>query len=118
MRVEALSIVKAIIAGTVDVRRVSLRSSAGSYCNVVLHENAAREDPGTTVCRLWVRDERYNRIRLTDGKQQEPLDDLDSIYNYADGLRRLASESDREIGAVTIEETKPFDGKGISAIDL
>ena len=42
------------------------------------------------MCRLWLREERYSRIRLADGKQ-ESLDDLDSIYNYADGLRQLVS---------------------------
>ena len=104
--VEALNIVKAIIANTVDVRRIGLRSGSGSYCTVLLHRDTAREDSGVPLCRLWVREERYNRIRLADGNQQETLDDLDSIYNYTDGLRRLASESDIENGAVTTEETE------------
>ena len=93
---EALKIVKAVVAGTVDVRRVGLRASSGSYCNVMLHDTETQDGLGTTVCRLWVRDDNFLRIRLADERLQEPLDDLDSIYNYADGLRRLVAENGSE----------------------
>ena len=89
---EALNIIRAIAAGTVDARRIGLRA-AKNYCSVVLHGDAERADYGLVVCRLRVRRDTYLRLDIPNEKP-ERLDDLNGIYNYADGIRTSVSTLD------------------------
>ena len=79
---DALNIIKAIVRDVVDVRRVGLRPQAG-YCSVLLDNNRRRN-----VCRLRLRTGSW-RLSLDDGGSDDriPLDDLDDLFGYADGLR-------------------------------
>ncbi len=58
-------------------------------CSVALHADNLRNDYGLTLCRLRLRTSNL-RLGLLDEEEQEErvqLDDLDSIFDYADRLR-------------------------------
>ena len=90
--VDALNIIKAIVRDVVDVHRIALRP-AKDYCSVALHADNLRNDYGLALCRLRLRTSNLRLGLLDEEKQEErvQLDDLDSIFDYADRLRATAA---------------------------
>ncbi len=82
---EALNIIKAIVAGVVDVRRISLRATQ-RYCTVVLHNSSERKDYGVAICWLRVRNANSMKLDLKD-TAPIPLEDIDSLYDCAGQIR-------------------------------
>ena len=80
---ESLNVIKAIVRDTVDVRRIGLRATK-TYTSVVLHDGPEQTDYGKLICRLRVRRDGYLRLDLD---KPYPLDDIDSLFDYADQLR-------------------------------
>jgi hypothetical protein len=82
--IEGFHIVRAILRGTIDPKRVHMRD-AQSYCAILLDDNNRKP-----ICRL-----RFNNTQklflgvFSDKKEEErvPLNSLDDIYNHADQLR-------------------------------
>ncbi|NJO08065.1 MAG: restriction endonuclease [Chloroflexaceae bacterium] len=75
-------IVRAILRENIDVKRIAMRD-AQSYCSILLDENNRKP-----LCRLWFnRSQKY--LGLFDGDKEDkvPIDDVDSIYQYADRLK-------------------------------
>jgi hypothetical protein len=81
--IESLNVIKAIARDIIDVRCIGLRA-AKTYTSVVLHDGPERTDYGKLICRLRVRREGYLRLDLD---KPYPLDDIDSLFDYADQLR-------------------------------
>ena len=52
--IEVLNVIKAILGGLVDVRRLDLRQTK-RYCSVVLHDSPEREDYGGVLFQLYAR---------------------------------------------------------------
>lgn len=83
---EAYYIVRSILRGTIDVKRVSLRD-VQSYCGIILDDNRFKP-----ICRLYFnRAQKY--LALFDGQTESrvPITDLDSIYEYAERLKLTAA---------------------------
>ena len=80
---EGYYIVKAILHGVVDVKRITMRDMK-SFCGVLLDNNNRKP-----ICRLWFNaSQKY--VGLIDTEKQEeriPIKDVDDIYNYADRLK-------------------------------
>ena len=87
--IQGYYIVKATLHDVVDMKRVVLRNLRGlGNCRILLDDNQLKP-----ICRLWFSgSQRY--LGLLDEKKQEervPIDDLDSIYKYADRLKATVS---------------------------
>jgi hypothetical protein len=86
--IEGFHIVRAILRGTIDPRRVHMRD-AQSYCAILLDDNNRKP-----ICRL--RFNNTDKLSLgvfSDKKEEErvPLGSLDDIYNHAEQLRATVS---------------------------
>lgn len=83
---EGYYIVKGIVAGAIDVRRIFMRDSL-SYCGVLVDDNNRKP-----ICRMWFnRSQKY--LGVFDANKSEtrhPIDDLNGIYAFADQLRETA----------------------------
>lgn len=105
---EAFYIVRAILRGSVDVKRVVMRD-VQSYCGILLDDNNRRP-----ICRLHF-NAAVKYIGFLDGPRVNPKDaakeervvikSLDDIYDHADRLRtivskHLASPAEKKDGAV------------------
>ena len=112
--VEALNIIKAIVRDVVDVHRIALRP-AKDYRSVALHADTLRNDYGLALCRLRLRTSNLRLGLLDEEKQEErvQLDDLDSIFDYADRPRdavtrytseEMNADDDRSDEATSAEE--------------
>jgi hypothetical protein len=85
--IEGFHIVRAILRGTIDPKRVHMRD-AQSYCAILLDDNNRKP-----ICRLRFNNtEKLSLGVFTDKKEEErfPLNSLDDIYNYAEQLRATA----------------------------
>lgn len=79
---EALFVVKSVLRGTVDVRRVQMRDTK-SYCGILLDDNNRQP-----ICRLYF-DLKQKYIGIFDdgrNEQRMPIEGVDDIYKYADAL--------------------------------
>ena len=89
---EGFYIIKSLLHGTVDLKRVFMRDMK-TYCGVLLDNNNRKP-----ICRLWFnREQKY--LGLLDQKKREqriPIEALDDIYQYADRLKSTASSHDRQ----------------------
>ena len=82
--IEGFHIVKALLRGVVDTKRIVMRD-AQSYCAILLDDNNRKP-----ICRL-----RFNNTAklvlgvMDDSKNEEkvPLADLEELYNYGDQLK-------------------------------
>lgn len=84
--IEGFHIVRAILRGTIDSKRVVMRD-AQSYCAVLLDDNNRKP-----ICRLRFNNTSRLAIGLINGKTEEkfPIADLDDIYNYAEQIKAAA----------------------------
>jgi hypothetical protein len=86
--IEGFHIVRAILRGTIDPKRVHMRD-AQSYCAILLDDNNRKP-----ICRL--RFNNTDKLSLgvfSDKKEEErfSLNSLDDIYNHAEQLRATVS---------------------------
>jgi hypothetical protein len=82
--IEGFHIVRAILRGTIDPKRVFIRD-AQSYCAILLDDNNRKP-----ICRLRFNNTEKLCIGVFSNKKEEErfsLNTLDEIYNYADQLR-------------------------------
>ncbi len=89
---EALSVIRAIVAGQVDTDRLGLRATK-TYCSVILHDDETRSDYGRRLCRLWVRSENL-RVTLHNESERYSIESIGSLYDYADQIRMLTASLD------------------------
>ena len=96
---DSLSIIKAIVAGTCNVRRVGLRSTK-TYASVVLlrEEGLNPATFGEIICRLWVRNEKSMSLGIP-GRQYEQLADLENLYDHTAALRQAVENLESRGGA-------------------
>ena len=87
LEVEAFTVIKAILRDTIDVRRLDL-SPGRMFGFIYLYKSADKDDAGTLLCRLLFKT-RNLRINLPDRPfgTNDPLDDIDSLFDYADRLK-------------------------------
>jgi hypothetical protein len=86
--IEGFHIVRAILRGTIDPRRVHMRD-AQSYCAILLDDNNRKP-----ICRLRFNNtEKLSLGVFSDKKEEERvlLSSLDDIYNHAEQLRATVS---------------------------
>lgn len=85
---QAYYIVKAILVGILDPKRIALRD-VQTYCSVLLDDNNRRP-----ICRLYF-NSAQKHIGLFDNEQRKetrvPIASLDEIYQYTDRLRVTAN---------------------------
>ncbi len=80
-------IVRAILRENLDVKRITMRDMQ-TYCGILLDDNNRKP-----ICRLWFnRSQKY--LGMFDGEKEDklPIDDVDSIYQYADRLKITAQK--------------------------
>ncbi len=89
---EAYFIVKTIVRKVIDPKRVAIRDTL-SYCSVLFDDNNRKP-----ICRL-----RFNRTQkylgvIDENKKEtrQPIDDLEDIYKFADNLRNVALNYEKE----------------------
>lgn len=85
--IEGFHIVKAVLRGVVESKRVVMRD-AQSYCAILLDDNNRKP-----ICRLRFNNTAKLVLGLIDASKNEEkvqLNDLDDIYNYADKLKAAA----------------------------
>jgi hypothetical protein len=87
LEVEAFTVIKAILRDTVDVRRLDL-SPGKIYAYIYLYKSADKSDAGTVLCRLLFKTQNL-RVNLPDRPwgTNDPLEDIDSLFDYADRIR-------------------------------
>ena len=84
---EGFMIVKAILHGSIDISRVSIRDTR-SYCGV-LFDDTNRQP----ICRLRFNNPDRLSVGIFDDQKQEVqhgIDSLDGIYDHAEAIRRRA----------------------------
>ena len=103
---ESFTIIKAILRDTIDVRRLQLFPGL-RFATVYLYESAENKDAGRLFCRLLFKTSNL-RINLPDRAfgTNDPLDDIDSLFDYADRIRNAvnAIESDQDPVTEPVEE--------------
>jgi hypothetical protein len=80
-------IVRAILRENLDVKRITMRDTQ-TYCGILLDDNNRKP-----ICRLWFnRSQKY--LGVFDGEKEDklPIDDVDSIYQYAERLKMTAQK--------------------------
>lgn len=81
---QAYYVVKAILYGTVDAKRVAMRD-VQSYCGVLLDDNNRKP-----ICRLYFNGSQ-KALGLFDNEQRKevktPVTGIDDVYEYADRIR-------------------------------
>jgi len=85
---EAYMLVKAILRGTLDVKRVNIRDAV-TYCAVLLDDNNRKP-----ICRLYFNSATKKYITLFDAQKKEtknPIDSIDDILNFADQIKATAA---------------------------
>ena len=84
-------IVKAILAGTVDLDRVTIRDHM-SYCSVLLDDNARK-----LMCRLHFNSKKKFLGLFSEERREErfALESLNDIYQYGSRLRTAAERLER-----------------------
>ena len=82
---QAYFIVKAILHGVVDVKRIAIRNLVGLGNSVILLDNTIRKP----ICRLWFKSSQKYLGLVGEEKKEEkiPIDYVDDIYAYADRLK-------------------------------
>ena len=87
LELEAFTIIKAILRDTIDVRRLQLFPGM-RFATAYLYGGADKDAGGTLICRLLFKT-RNLRINLCDRPfgTNDPIDDIDSLFDYADRLR-------------------------------
>ena len=81
---EAYLLVKAILRGTVEVRRVNMRDAV-SYCAIILDDNNRKP-----ICRFHFNTITKKSIGLFDAQKKETrvtIENLDDILNFADQIK-------------------------------
>ena len=87
--IEVLNVIKAILGGLVDVRRLDLRQTK-RYCSVVLHDSPEREDYGGVLFQLYAR--RPESVRLVaTGMTPIHVEQIYDLYAHTDALRQFVS---------------------------
>lgn len=82
--IEGFHIVKALLRGVVDTKRIVMRD-AQSYCAILLDDNNRKP-----ICRLRFNNTTKLVLGVMDASKNEekvPLADLDELYNYGDQLK-------------------------------
>ena len=85
---DAFTIVKAIVAGTIEVQRLHTRDTK-SYCSVLIDNNNRRP-----LCRFRFNSKKQKYLCVVDSEKREtrlPIDTIDGIYAHADLLRETAA---------------------------
>ena len=87
LELESFTIIKAILRDTIDVRRLQLYPGM-RFATVYLYESGDKNDAGRLFCRLLFKTSNL-RINLPDRPfgTNDPLDDIDSLFDYGDRLR-------------------------------
>lgn len=84
--VDAFNLIKAIVAGTIDVKRLHMRDTK-TYCSVLVDDNNRKP-----LCRFWFNaKQRY--LGLLDEEKKEnrvPIDSIEDLYTHATALRETA----------------------------
>lgn len=82
--IDGYNIVRAIMAGTVELDRVIMKD-AKSYCSILLDNNNRRP-----ICRLHF-NAAQKHLGIVENKQEEriPISSIDEIYNYAERLKEI-----------------------------
>ncbi|MDD3238176.1 MAG: type I restriction enzyme HsdR N-terminal domain-containing protein [Candidatus Gastranaerophilales bacterium] len=89
---EGYAIVKSILKGTINIKRVTYRDNA-SYFNVLLDDNIRK-----TICRLYFnRSQKYISFVDDNKEQKEPISSVDDIFNFADRICERAKYIDTTI---------------------
>lgn len=84
---EGYAIVKSILNGTVDINRVTYRDNS-SYFNILLDDNIRK-----TVCRLYFnRSQKYIAFLDENKEQKNPIDCVNSIFQFEKQLKERANE--------------------------
>ncbi len=80
--IEGYYVVKAVLRGTVDVRRVFMRDMV-TQCGVLLDDTLRKP-----ICRFYFESAQMYLGLIDQQKREErvPIDSVDDIYNYADRL--------------------------------
>ena len=87
--IEVLNVIKAILGGLVDVRRLDLRQTK-RYCSVVLHDSPEGEDYGGVLFQLYAR--RPESVRLVaTGMTPIHVEQMYDLYAHTDALRQFVS---------------------------
>ena len=87
LELEAFTVIKAILRDTIDVRRLQLYPGM-RFATVYLNESADKDGAGSLFCRLLFKTSNL-RINLPDRTfgTNDPLDDIDSLFDYAERIR-------------------------------
>ena len=84
---EGYAIVKSILNGTVDLKRVTYRDNA-SYFNVILDDNIRK-----TLCRLYFnRSQKYIAFVKDKKEDRIAISEVNDIFNFSDQLRNKIAE--------------------------
>lgn len=84
---EGYAIVKSILNGTVDLKRVTYRDNA-SYFNVILDDNIRK-----TICRLYFnRSQKYIAFVKDKKEDRIAISEVNDIFNFSDQLRNKIAE--------------------------
>jgi hypothetical protein len=85
--IEGFHIVRAVLRGVVDSKRIVMRD-AQSYCAILLDDNNRKP-----ICRLRFNNTSKLSLGLLSDKVEEKvvLTDLDDIYNYAEQLKAITT---------------------------
>lgn len=89
--IQGYYIVKAILSGRIDLKRVAMRD-VRSYCGVLLDDNSRKP-----ICRLHFNNPRRKHLGLFDAEKKEtrvPLEALDDIYKHAQEIRAVVEHYD------------------------
>lgn len=80
--IEGYLIVKSILREKIDLKRIAIRDKK-SYCGVLLDDNNRKP-----ICRMYFNTkQKYLGIFSDKNEEKVPIEDLNSIYNYADKLK-------------------------------
>ena len=87
LELESFTVIKAILRDTIDVRRLQLYPGM-RFATVYLNESADKDGAGSLFCRLLFKTSNL-RINLPDRTfgTNDPLDDIDSLFDYAERIR-------------------------------
>lgn len=84
---EGYYVIKSILRGTLDVKRLVIRD-VQSYCSVLLDDNNRRP-----ICRLWFNSAQWY-VSLFEGEDRKEtkiaIQNLDQIYEYSDRIKATA----------------------------
>ncbi|WP_323766716.1 type I restriction endonuclease [Marinovum sp.] len=87
--IEGWLLIKSILRGTVDSKRIFMRD-AKSYCAILLDNNNRKP-----VVRLhFNRSQKYVGLFDAEGEERIPVDGLDDILQYADRIAKTAEKYD------------------------